>query len=282
MNPYCSPRRTRVRSAFTLIELLVVISIIAILVALLLPALGSARQSARSAACLSNVRQIAIATVNYAGENRGAFPRFRDNDLFWSNTLVARGYISAPNEAAGLDNSGGSAFRCPEGRDELATNSAGNTYMAADTHRQADGMHLGWSYHRDKLSGGISLGSTPQPTNGGFAVRTWYAANSNLNDRGGIHAPFTWSGTPVNTAEVARASYQALVIDGIWELFSLPNNRISARHPSFSSDGKDGGTNIGFLDGHAAQTSTLWMNTDGITDAEQREMGIIFNINVNK
>jgi prepilin-type N-terminal cleavage/methylation domain-containing protein len=60
--------------AFTLVELLVVIAVVGILAALLLPALASARDKSRKTACVSNLRQIGIALLNYATDNDGRIP----------------------------------------------------------------------------------------------------------------------------------------------------------------------------------------------------------------
>ncbi|MFG0328863.1 MAG: DUF1559 domain-containing protein [Phycisphaerales bacterium] len=71
-----SGRRSRqpTSTGFSLIELLLVIAIIALLLALLAPGLAEARESSRRAVCLSNVRQIGVAHMDYFSDNRESAP----------------------------------------------------------------------------------------------------------------------------------------------------------------------------------------------------------------
>jgi len=113
-------RQASRQRGFTILELLTVIATIAILAALLLPILGKAKIKAQRTTCLSNLRQLSIAWMQYADENHGflaeSYPL--NNPEVW-----VQGDMTKANEAGNADliragrlfpyNQSVGIYRCP-------------------------------------------------------------------------------------------------------------------------------------------------------------------------
>jgi prepilin-type N-terminal cleavage/methylation domain-containing protein len=93
--------RRKFEEGFTLIELLVVIAIIAILAALLLPVIARAKDRARTSQCVSNCRQLGIASHLYVGDNGD---RFCDSSVVRGDNITRRAWFNLLSPYTGSTN----------------------------------------------------------------------------------------------------------------------------------------------------------------------------------
>ncbi len=148
------------RRAFTLTEILVVMVVIAILVGLLSAALGRAQELARTASCLSNLRQLSLASNSYAAHFRGAYPSDYANTAgstgFWCDELVGYDSNMAANEICP------DAYQSSAAGVGTATTAWGPLAAGSSSSSQSSAL----SYSTDSQTGAFSQASYSKGDNG--------------------------------------------------------------------------------------------------------------------
>jgi len=236
------PSRTA-RTAFTLIELLVVIAIIAILAAMLLPALASAKERARRAGCLNNLRQFGLAVHIYATDNEGIVPK---------SARGATGALSEFTSQVGstlggmLTNSyGAKILDCP------------NLYPIVTNREVGDAIWIGYHF----LGG--RTGTPWTPTNDSSGVLPWISPQKTSdNPTLALIADFNHWNTDANYAFVPHGKNGAIGNPDNMG-FSHIVRPINGRKPIYL--GAVGG-HVGTLDGAAQWKKIQTMNDYKIYD----------------
>lgn len=236
--------------AFTLIELLVVIAIISILAAILFPVFARARESARRASCLSNLKQIGLGIMQYTQDYDERYPL-------------------AYYPTADYDTARSNPVATPPAQAQTISGTPGMTFTICDPHSCSGAYKGHWLTWMDLIHPYVkstqiyidpSAEDTTKPSyNYSNALSNVFGASANY-DRFGPGFP----GGPLSLAAVTRPSEVVMVVDmnDLYALSMSPRTYVQAsksdsRRPAVTPHFE--GSNVVYADGHAKWISMASM-----------------------
>jgi prepilin-type N-terminal cleavage/methylation domain-containing protein/prepilin-type processing-associated H-X9-DG protein len=239
------------KKAFTLIELLVVIAIIAILAAILFPVFAQAKAAAKSAACLSNTKQLGLGMTQYITDNDGAYPGG------WFVNLWDTQESAVPNgrykwmDAIYPYIKNADVFTCgtaniPDSRNRYVPRDQIRSQLRAETTRRwgSYGINAAYWHPGDRITSPIS-------DNGNIQVMT----ETNVDDVAGTILLFdgngsfqvSWPDVGAQPTRIVNVGNEQNLSWGDREQYNRDEGAVMLRH--------NGRTNVAFCDGHSKSTS---------------------------
>jgi len=211
------------KPAFTLIELLVVIAIIAILAAILFPVFARARENARRASCMSNLKQIGLATMMYVQDYDERYPLGIVGDI---PVTAPTGYLSGSAYCTGMP--------CGE-------------FTVGDGHNSS-GKYVSWMDLLQPYTKSVQVFVCPSQTSASYSGYGYSLYINNLKN-----SPYQ----PANEAQLNNPSVTAMMMDcnNQYCVYANPGDSFNPLNDVRNSAPHLDGYNMAFADGHVK-----WLN----------------------
>jgi prepilin-type N-terminal cleavage/methylation domain-containing protein/prepilin-type processing-associated H-X9-DG protein len=276
------------RRGFTLVELLVVIGIIAVLIGILMPALSRARKASRTTACLSNLRQLVMAQLQYWQENHNHFSPYWDGGATPPGAGFQTNWMAQLNKPEQMNK----VRLCPEATD------VDPLYSIPPNNNWAGGAFYAWGPNGRAMQFFVYDPGTStfvnHPMSGSYAYNGYLLRDDPSGDNKALYGIPPAAGSHGQAARLSRlyalpvrsSAEVPMIADGTWpigwpkETYNTSQDQVPASlyqpdgpGPGPNINGNPGGnwnifciarhymaTNVGFMDGHAStiQLPDLW------------------------
>lgn len=218
--PSVSPRPPLSRSpsgGFTMIEILTTVAIIGVLAVMLFPQVSKMQNSAKKTQCASNLREIGVGLMQYAGDNGGFLPPGPS----WNKDIAP--YFNIPVDSTGKPTSPSKVFQCP--MDPKPLGEWQRTYAAS---RVEDGGDPKGVFSRNDVTQSFSLASIRYPSVTIMICEKYDAANRQFGAAFSHLDGWTGAATPTklpNGKFLHDTGQNYLLCDGHVEF--IPNSEVS-------------------------------------------------------